>query len=124
MSCNCAGRDCDCQADVPGRFASRIKHRRHDAILFQIMDTQELDFAFTDAVPFEGFEGEGRLRVDPRALRKGYLDAMHGHRREVSRMARAFGFDAMLTRTSDWLGPPLAAFLARRNAQLKRTKAS
>jgi uncharacterized protein (DUF58 family) len=103
---------------------ARIKHRRHDAILFQVLDKQELEFSFSHAAPFEGLEGEGRLRVDPRALRNSYLEAMQSHRREVKRMARSFGFDTMTTKTSDWLGPPLASFLARRNGLLKRTKVS
>ncbi|MHC4975561.1 MAG: DUF58 domain-containing protein [Planctomycetota bacterium] len=103
---------------------ARIKHRQHDAILFQVLDAQELLFEFQDAVPFEGFEGEGRLRVDPRALRSSYLQVVKKHRKEVRRMARSFGFDTMTTTTSDWLGPPLASFLARRNSILKRTKVS
>lgn len=102
---------------------ARLKHRRHDAILFQVMDTQELEFSFTDAAPFEGLEGEERIRLDPRSIRAGYLEAVNRHLEGVRRTARAFGFDYQLTRTSDWLGPPLAAFLARRNARLKRTKA-
>jgi len=102
---------------------ARLKHRRHDAILFQVLDTQELEFAFHDAAPFEGLEGESRIRLDPRSIRADYLRAINRHMDSVRRTARAFGFDYQLTRTSDWLGPPLAAFLARRNARLKRTKA-
>lgn len=102
---------------------ARLKHKRHDAILFQVLDTQELEFNFRDAVPFEGLEGEARLRLDPRAVRKAYLQALHNHIETVRRTARAFNYDYQLTRTSDWLGPPLAAFLARRNARIKRSKA-
>jgi uncharacterized protein (DUF58 family) len=102
---------------------ARLKHRRHDVILFQVLDTRELTFDFRDDAPFEGFEGEGRVRVDPRAIRKDYIAAIREHNEQVQRIARAFGYDYKMTRTSDWLGPPLAAFLARRNARLKRTKA-
>jgi uncharacterized protein (DUF58 family) len=101
---------------------ARVKHRRHDMILFQVLDKSELEFDFRDAAPFEGLEGEARLRVDPRALRTGYLEALRRHLAAVEKLARGFGFDYQLVNTQDWLGPPLAAFVARRNAQIKRSK--
>ncbi len=101
---------------------ARIKHKRHDAILFQVLDKREEDFDFKETVPFDGLEGEPRLRVDPRAIRKAYLEAFEAHQTKVRRTARSFNFDYQLVRTHDWLGPPLAAFVARRNAQLKKLK--
>jgi uncharacterized protein (DUF58 family) len=101
---------------------ARIKHKRHDAILFQVLDKREEDFDFKETVPFDGLEGEPRLRVDPRAIRKAYLEAFEAHQTKVRRIARSFNFDYQLVRTHDWLGPPLAAFVARRNAQLKKLK--
>jgi uncharacterized protein (DUF58 family) len=101
---------------------ARVRHKRHDLILFQVLDRRELEFDFTDAAPFEGLEGEPRLRVDPRAIRAGYLDALRAHLARVERIARGFGFDYQLMCTHDWLGPPLAAFVARRNAMMRRSK--
>lgn len=101
---------------------ARIKHKRHDAILFQIVDKREETFDFQETLPFDGLEGEPRLRVDPRALRKAYIEAFEAHQTQVRRIARSFNFDYQLVRTHDWLGPPLAAFVARRNAQLKKLK--
>jgi len=101
---------------------ARCKHRRHDVILFQVVDRSEQEFDLKDAAPFEGLEGEPRLRIDPRALRTSYLEAFNNHVQTVHKMARSFGFDHHLVCTHDWLGPPLASFLARRNARLKRSK--
>jgi len=101
---------------------ARVRHRRHDAILLQVVDRQELEFNLDETAPFEGLEGEGRIRLDPRAVRAEYLKAFNTHRESVERAARSFGFDYQLVNTHDWLGPPLAAFVARRNARLKRTK--
>ncbi|MCB9845828.1 MAG: DUF58 domain-containing protein [Phycisphaeraceae bacterium] len=101
---------------------ARLRHRGHDLICFQIIDKAEETFEFTGPAPFEGLEGEARLRVDPRALRRAYLEAIHGHMREVERIVRSFGYEYETVRTHDWLGPPLAAFLARRNARIKRSK--
>jgi len=102
---------------------ARIRHRRHDAMLLQIVDRRERAFDLTESAPFEGLEGEPRVRIDPRAIRQAYQEAFEGHLDAVARTARSFGFDYKLVSTHDWLGPPLAAFLARRNARLKRTKA-
>ncbi|MCC6659403.1 MAG: DUF58 domain-containing protein [Phycisphaerales bacterium] len=101
---------------------ARVRHKRHDMILFQVLDRAEMEFDFRDAAPFEGMEGEPRLRVDPRAIRAGYLGALKSHLAAVERIARGFGFDYQLMSTHDWLGPPLAAFVARRNAMMRRAK--
>jgi uncharacterized protein (DUF58 family) len=101
---------------------ARIKHKGHDLIAFQVLDRAELKFDFADAAPFEGLEGEGLLRVDPRAVRQAYLDAIGEHVAQVEKITRGFGFDYQLVDSHDWLGPPLASFVARRNAQIKRSK--
>jgi hypothetical protein len=101
---------------------ARIRHKRHDMIVFQVLDRAEREFDFRDTAPFDGLEGEPRLRVDPRAIRQGYLDALNAHLDEIERITRSFGFDYQSVSTHDWLGPPMAAFMARRNAVIKRGK--
>jgi uncharacterized protein (DUF58 family) len=101
---------------------ARLKHRGHDALLLQVVDEAERTFAFGEEAPFEGLEGEGRLRVDPRAVREAYLAAFEGHSQALERAAKGFGFDVQRVVTHEWLGPTLAAFVSRRNAMLKRRK--
>ncbi|MDX2148783.1 MAG: DUF58 domain-containing protein [Planctomycetota bacterium] len=101
---------------------ARVRHARHDCIAFCVMDKQELEFDFHDAAPFVGLEGEPVLRLDPRALKSGYLKAMKEHLAGLEKAVKGFGFDFRLVNTHDWLGPPLAAFVARRNADIKRSK--
>lgn len=107
--------------DVRAALA-RAKHRGHDVIVMQVVDQREETFDLRDTAPFLGLEGEGKVRIDPRAIRAAYLEAFEKHRKEIERIARGLGFDYQLVRTHDWLGPPLAAFVARRNARLKRAK--
>lgn len=101
---------------------ARARHRAHDLILFQVLDRRELDLGYNSPRPFEGLEGEGKLRVDPRSLRKAYKQVVDEHLTKVERTTRGLGFEHVRIDTHDWLGPPLAAFLARRNAQIKRSK--
>lgn len=107
--------------DVRAALA-HLRHSRHDLMAFQILDRQETEFDLKETAPFEGLEGEGRVRLDPRAVRKAYLEAINGHIDQTEKLLRSFGYDYQRLGTHDWLGPPLAAFVARRNAQIKRSK--
>ncbi len=101
---------------------ARFRHRGHDVILLQTLDRQELNFAFAQPAPFVGLEGEGRLRIDPRALREAYLKALTDHIHATNRIALGFGFDHHRLDTHESVGPALAYVLARRNAHIKRSK--
>lgn len=103
---------------------SRIKFRGHDVIMVEVLDKSEREFNLDEEAPFQGMEGEGTLRVDPRAIREAYLAALNDHLAKIEKTARGLGFDYMVVSTHDWLGPPMSAFLAAREAKMKRTKTS
>ena len=98
------------------RSLARLHHRRHDVIVFQTLDHAELEFPFRRASEFVGMEAEGRLPIDPVALRRGYLEALRRHLDAVEEVTRRFRFDYLTLDTSAPLGPPLSHFLARRAA--------
>lgn len=101
---------------------ARIRHRRHDMLIFQIVDDRERLLDLNEVAPYQGLEGEPKLRVDPRALRTAYREVFEEHLMTIEKLTRSFGFDYKLISTHDWLGPPMAAFMARRNAVIKRGK--
>ncbi|MCC6323100.1 MAG: DUF58 domain-containing protein [Phycisphaerales bacterium] len=101
---------------------ARIRHRRHDVLVFQTIDNREKEFDLSEVAPFEGLEGEPKLRVDPRAIRTAYKEVFAEHLDRIEKITRGFGFDYQIVNTHDWLGPPMAAFMARRNAVIKRSK--
>ncbi|MCZ6835678.1 MAG: DUF58 domain-containing protein [Planctomycetota bacterium] len=109
-------------AETIRKSLARFRHRRHDVVMLQTLDRQEMRFAFNQPSPFEGLEGEGKLRVDPRALRKSYLEAINRHNKLIERNALSFGFDYQRLDTHDSVGPALTHLLARRNAFIKRSK--
>lgn len=102
------------------RGLARLQHRRHDLIVLQTLDPAELSFPFRAPSDFLGLEGEGRLGLDPAALRRAYLDALREHLAEVERITRRFHFDHLLLDISKPLGPALSHFLARRSAMVSR----
>ena len=51
------------------RGLEMLRHRRHDLLVFHILDEDELDFPFAGTTRFEGMEELPQLLCDPRALR-------------------------------------------------------
>ena len=109
--------------DDPGHLEqglARLHHRGHDVLILQVMDPAELSFEFRDGTDFVGLEGEGRLPLDPPAVRAAYLEVMHEHLTAVERVARQFNYDYLLLDTRDALGPPLSQFLSRRSSMIAK----
>ena len=50
-----------------------FRHRRHEVILFHVLDPAELDFPFRQMTLFKGLEELPDVLADPRALRQAYL---------------------------------------------------
>jgi uncharacterized protein (DUF58 family) len=98
---------------------ARFRYRHHDVVLLQVLDRQEMRFDLADPAPFVGLEGEGRIQVDPPAIRAAYLAAMREHLEEIARVARSFGFEYQRMDSHESVGPPLAALLARRDAMAR-----
>ena len=85
-------------------------------MLFHILDDDELDLPFEGASRFEGRETPEHLTCNPRALRQGYLDALHVYLEEVRRGCARNTVDYALIRTSQPMDVSLTAFLAARAA--------
>jgi len=110
----------DCFMD-PGALRAALakaRHRGHDLMILQTLDRVEREFVFEDRTAFEGLEDEPAIRIDPRALRDDYLRAIGEHIDTIERDARSLGFDHHVVDTHEWLGPTLAAFVAKRNASM------
>lgn len=91
-----------------------LRHRRHDVLLFHILDDDELTFPFAGTTRFEGMEEMPNLLCDPRALRDGYLAALEEYLVEVRRGCARLGIDYAQVKTSDYLDAVLSKFLHHR----------
>lgn len=105
------------------RGLEMLRHRRHDVLVFHVMDDDELGFPFSGTTRFEGMEELPQLTCDPRALRDGYLEALEEYLVEVRRGCARQGIDYALIRTSDYLDAGLAKFLHHRLALKSTAKA-
>jgi hypothetical protein len=93
-----------------------LRHRRHDVMVFHILDDDELSFTFGGLTKFEGLEQLPDLLCDPRALREGYLEALEEYLVEVRRGCTKMGVEYALVRTSDYIDAVLSRFLYQRMA--------
>lgn len=94
-----------------------LRHRRHDVMVFHILDDDELMFPFSGMTKFEGLEELPDLLCDPKALRDGYLEELEEYLTEVRRGCTKIGIDYNLIRTSDYLDAVLSRFLYARMSQ-------
>src|SRR4029077_514982 len=100
-----------------------LRHRRHDVLVFHVMDDDELTFPFAGTTRFEGMEELPNLLCDPRALRDGYIEALEEYLVEVRRGATRIGIDYALIKTSDYLDAVLSKYLHHRMADRTTTAA-
>lgn len=107
--------------DIEGIAAGlrHLKFRKHDVIVFQILDPQELEFPFEEVTRFKGLEEAGDLLTEPRALRDGYLEQLRAFTDELKRLCRGMRVDFQTFSSGDSLDVALSRFLATRSASLK-----
>ena len=98
------------------RGLEMLCHRRHDVLVFHILDEDEMTFPFAGTTRFEGMEELPHLLCDPRSLRDGYLEALQEYLVEVRRGCTRLAIDYSLVRTSDYLDAVLSKFLHHRMA--------
>jgi uncharacterized protein (DUF58 family) len=101
------------------RGLQMLRHRRHDVLVFHVMDHDELTFPFAGSTRFEGMEELLHLLCDPRALRDGYMEALEEYLVEVRRGCARQGIDYMLVHTQEYLDAVLSKFLHHRMAMIK-----
>jgi uncharacterized protein (DUF58 family) len=108
--------------DEPGDVLAGLKHlryKRHEVVLFHVMDPAELEFPFQEATLFRGMEQMPELLTDPRSLRDGYLAQVSSFLTELKRGCRAQNIDYVPLRTDTNLGVALSGYLAHRLARTK-----
>ena len=58
------------------RALKMLRSRRHDVLLLQTHDREELDFPFDDPTRFLSMENERQIEAQPRQIRESYLAEM------------------------------------------------
>jgi len=95
-----------------------FRHRRHDVVLFQILDPAELDFPFQGPTQFKGLEAYPEVQADPQLLRRAYQREFDAFRHQLAAGCRSQNIDYTLVRTDEPLDAVLSKFLSTRMAKV------
>jgi uncharacterized protein (DUF58 family) len=86
-----------------------------EVVVFQVMDPYELEFPFEGIVDFIGLENTDRLKTNPAAIRKSYLESMNTFRRRIQGICDRGGCHYILANTGLPLAEMLSSYLAFRH---------
>ena len=99
------------------RGLQHFRHRKHEVIIFHILDRDELTFPFKDASVFEGMEGEEPLMAEPNALRRDYLEVFGAYVEKLKKGCRELNMDYQQLVTDQPVDVVLSRYLSSRSSQ-------
>ncbi|HUT90686.1 MAG TPA: DUF58 domain-containing protein [Thermoguttaceae bacterium] len=107
--------------DVDSMMAGlkHFRHKRHDVILFHVLDPAELDFRFQRITLFRGLEQLPEVLVDPRALRNAYLRELDAYVRRLKKGCRMHRIDYVQMRTDQSMELALSSYLSSRMTRVR-----
>jgi len=107
--------------DVDSMLAGlkHFRHRRHDVILFHVLDPDELDFPFRQMTLFRGLEQLPHVVADPRGLRRAYLREFDRFVRGIKKGCRIHQIDYVQMRTDLSFDVALSSYLASRMTRVR-----
>jgi uncharacterized protein (DUF58 family) len=91
-----------------------FRHRRHEVIVFHIIDPDEREFPFRQTTKFLGLEQLPEVVTDPRRLRQAYLREFENFLRSVSLGCRSQQVDYVPIMTDQPLDIALSCYLSGR----------
>lgn len=111
--------DCFDNLEAVKKGLRHLRYKKHEVILMQIMDPQEVEFPFEDVTLFKGLEESGQLLTEPRALRQGYLEQLKQFTESLKKLCRSMNIDYTRFISNEPLDVTLSQFLADRLASMK-----
>lgn len=96
-----------------------LRHKRHEVVLWHILDGAELTFPFQESTLFRGLEHYPELLTEPRSLRDSYLQQVETFVHDLKRGCRDQNIDYVQLRTDTPLNVALSSYLAHRLTRSK-----
>jgi hypothetical protein len=103
--------------DEPARVLHALRvflHRKHDVVVFHVMDDAEIDLPYQELANFRDVESGKRLAVDPGAFRRTYKARVDEFLRAIREGCQHSNVDYHLCRTSQPIEVTLGQYLAFR----------
>jgi uncharacterized protein (DUF58 family) len=107
--------------DVPRILSGlrHFRHRRHEVIVFHILDPAEIEFSFRETTLFKGLEGLPEVLTEPYALRRAYQTEVGNFIRDLKKGCQMINIDYVPLRTDQELDTPLSSYLASRSTRVR-----
>jgi uncharacterized protein (DUF58 family) len=102
------------EASIPA--LKMLRSRRHDVLLLQTHDREELDFPFDDPTRFLSMEDDRQIEAQPRQIRESYLSEMRRFLESTRRELARADVEVQQIRTDAAPDRVLLELLARREA--------
>ena len=96
-----------------------FRHRRHEVIVFHILDPAEIEFPFRHPTLFKGLEGLPEVLTEPHALRQAYQEELGAFLAELRKGCTSLDIDYVPLRTDQELDGPLSSYLASRAMRVR-----
>ena len=95
---------------------AHFNHAKHDVVIFQIWDPDELEFPFRSWTRFDCLENLGlKHTIDPVHLREAYLENLREYREELVKGCHRHRVQLFPMTTDEPYSEGLASFLAARS---------
>jgi uncharacterized protein (DUF58 family) len=88
--------------------------RRHDVMVFHVLDEAELTFPFEGNTLFHGLEGYPEVMAEPRSLRDAYLEALQAYLDRIEKACSTLGIHYLRTHTGEPLDAAIVAVISAR----------
>ncbi|MFO0945116.1 MAG: DUF58 domain-containing protein [Planctomycetota bacterium] len=106
--------DCFDEVDAIISGLRHLRYKRHEVVLFHVVDPAEIDFDFKDVTLFRGLESLPEILADPRGLRKTYQKIFGDYLKQILVACRSENVDYQLLRTDEPLDRALSTYLVSR----------
>jgi uncharacterized protein (DUF58 family) len=96
------------------RGLQHFRYRKHEIVVFHVLDRDEMTFPFQETTRFEGLENEDALLTEPNALREEYLRVFGEYVLKLKQGCREMSVDYCPLPTDQPIDVALSQYLAQR----------
>lgn len=91
-----------------------FRHKRHEVVVFHVLDPFELEFPFEKLTQFVDMETDEKIQIDPRALRQEYLENFNAFLNSYKKAFAENDIDYQVLSTRTPFDQALASYLTKR----------
>ena len=97
------------------RALHHFRHRRHEVILFHVLDKAEIEFPFGEMIAFHDLETNERIEIDPAYVRGQYMAEVEAFLATYRRACAEAQIDYVLADTTTPYDFMLSKYIAKRS---------